>query len=63
MCYVAIKQYFPGIFNDNLCCGLASHFQMQKIFVIMIIMIAKTEFLQLREDARLKTDLTRKFWG
>ena len=64
ICYIAIEQYLLRILKVIIFYGLASHFQMKKtLFVMMIIMVAKTEFLQLREDARLKTDFTGKFWG
>ena len=48
-------------------CGLASHFQLKKTLFMMMILAAKIEFLQLRGDAHLKTDLTRedigRFWA
>ena len=64
ICNIAIKQYFLGILSNIIFCGIASHFQLKKtLFVMMIIMVAKIEFLQLRENARLKTDLTGDFLG
>ena len=58
-------QYFLGILSDIIVCGLASHFQYKKTLFTMMIsdMAAKIKFLQLCENARLKTDLTRENIG
>ena len=39
ICYLVIKQYFPGILRDMglIVCGLASHFQVTKALFMMII--------------------------
>ena len=39
ICYLVIKQYFPGILRDMglIVCGLASHFQVTKALFMMMI--------------------------
>ena len=64
--YVAIKQYFLGNFQRPNFLWISKPFLVEKNSIYDNDMTAKIEFFQLREDANLKTDLTRedigKFW-